>query len=241
MSRARAGVIDGERGFVLHLTPFRETSLIAELFTREHGRVSAVARGARRPQSKLRGALMEFQPLELAWFGQGEVKTVARAEWLGGQALLSGRALLYGYYLSELLLNFVAREDAHPLLFDAYERTMARLAAGDLSPAVLRIFEHALLREAGHAPAFDRASGGGSIRPDRQYALLPEQGLVDVSGVGAHEDCYPGSVLLAIAADDYRAADTRRHGMRIMRNLIDRQLGDKALHSRRLFQELLQA
>ena len=160
MSRARAGVIDGERGFVLHLTPFRETSLIAELFTREHGRVSAVARGARRPQSKLRGALMEFQPLELAWFGQGEVKTVARAEWLGGQALLSGRALLYGYYLSELLLNFVAREDAHPLLFDAYERTMARLAAGGPSPAGVGPFLDALFGGAWPCAAFFPAFRG---------------------------------------------------------------------------------
>lgn len=82
--------IEGEIGYVLHSYPFRETSSIVEVFSRHHGRLPLVARGARRPRSQMRGVLMEFQPLEMSWFGKGEVPTLARAEWQGGQPLLAG-------------------------------------------------------------------------------------------------------------------------------------------------------
>src|SRR5687767_6433063 len=93
-----------EQAFVLHTYPYRETSLLLETFTRPFGRVTMIARGARRPRSALRGTLLSFQPLSLAWFGKGEVRTLLRAEWQGGQALLQGEALLCGFYLNELLM-----------------------------------------------------------------------------------------------------------------------------------------
>ena len=80
--------VDGQPAFVLHTYPFRETSLIVEAFSRDFGRVSLLARGARRPRSALRGLLLAFQPLELAWAGKGEVQTLMKAEWQGGQPLL---------------------------------------------------------------------------------------------------------------------------------------------------------
>ena len=94
------GRIDGQKAFVLHAHPYSETSLIVDVFSREQGRLPLLARGARRPRSVLRGNLMAFAPLELGWFGTGEVKTLAKAEWLGGISLLSGRCLLLGYYLN---------------------------------------------------------------------------------------------------------------------------------------------
>ncbi len=130
--------VDGQAAFVLHSYPFRETSLIAEVFSREHGRLALVARGARRPRSAVRGLLMAFQPLELAWFGQGEMRTLAKAEWVGGQPLLQAQALLLGYYMNELLLKLLPREDSHPALFDAYAEAVRALAfaetAGDKRP-----------------------------------------------------------------------------------------------------------
>ncbi len=121
--------VDGQAAYVLHLHPYSETSLVVDVFTREHGRVPLLARGARRPRSAMRGLLMSFQPLELGWFGGGEVKTLARAEWLGGMPLLGGRCLLLGYYLNELLLKMLPREDAHVALFDAYAAALRALAA----------------------------------------------------------------------------------------------------------------
>ena len=120
--------VDGQPAFVLHSYPFRETSLIVEVFSRDYGRVALLARGARRARSVLRGVLMAFQPLELSWAGKGEVQTLMKAEWQGGQPLLTGKALFCGYYLNELLVNLLPREDAHPRLFSFYAEILRRFS-----------------------------------------------------------------------------------------------------------------
>src|SRR5574343_1011945 len=136
--------VDAQPAYVLHTYPFRETSLIVEVFSRDHGRVALLARGARRPRSALRGLLLAFQPLELGWAGKGEVQTLMKAEWQGGQPLLGGKALFCGYYLNELLMHLLPREDAHERLFARYAETLRRFADG-VREADLRMFEHALL------------------------------------------------------------------------------------------------
>ena len=105
---------DDQPAFVLHTYAYRETSLIVEAFTFEYGRVAMVARGAKRPRSELRGLLQGFQPLLLSWAGQQELKTLIKAEWRGGLPLVGGSALLCGFYLNELLLKLLPREDPHP-------------------------------------------------------------------------------------------------------------------------------
>src|SRR5512135_568374 len=147
--------IQDELAFVLHSYPFRETSLVLEIFSRQHGRVPLVARGARRPRSALRGLLMGFQPLSMSWFGKHELRTLHSAEWQGGQPQLQGTALLCGFYLNELLLNLMARDDAHPQLFDYYQHALLRLAAETDHAATLRSFEKRLLQELGYALGLD--------------------------------------------------------------------------------------
>jgi len=98
---------DNQEAYVLHTYPYRETSLLLDVFTRAAGRVTLVARGARRPRSAMRGVLLSFQPVQLGWYGKGEVRTLTRAEWIGGQPLLQGEALLCGFYLNELLLRLL--------------------------------------------------------------------------------------------------------------------------------------
>ena len=112
--------VDGQPAYVLHSYPFRETSLIVEVFSQDFGRIALLARGARRPRAAVRGLLLGFQPLELGWAGKGEVLNLMKAEWVGGQSLLGGEALFCGYYLNELLLHLLPREDAHPVLFARY-------------------------------------------------------------------------------------------------------------------------
>ena len=92
-------------GYVLHSYPYQETSLIVEVFTREFGRVAMVAKGAKRPHSPLRAALMPFHALTLDWSGRADLKTLRTAEWRGAFRLLTGRALICGFYLNELLLK----------------------------------------------------------------------------------------------------------------------------------------
>src|SRR6478609_8357938 len=106
--------------FVLHSYPYKETSLIVEVLTRDYGRIALVAKGAKRPHSKLRGVLQTFQPLSVGWSGKSEVRTLTGAEWLGGLLPLEKSALLCGFYLNELLVKFVARDDPHRPLFDHY-------------------------------------------------------------------------------------------------------------------------
>ncbi|MBI4984329.1 MAG: DNA repair protein RecO [Rhodocyclales bacterium] len=230
--------VDAAAAFLLHVHPYSETSLILDVFARAHGRLALMARGARRPRSALRGVLLGFQPLELSWFGGGEVKTLAKAEWVGGLALLNGKCLLLGYYLNELLLKLMPREDAHPALYDAYADALAALARGAGEAAELRRFEKTLLRELGYGLALDREAGSGEpVRPDGQYVYLIERGAVAARGdEGA--PALSGKTLLDLAADDYADPRTLAESKVLMRQLVAHYLGGQALQSRRVFVEL---
>ena len=235
--------IDGARTFLLHAHPYSETSLVIDVFTQDHGRLALLARGARRPRSVMRGVLMAFQPLELGWHGGGEVKTLAKAEWLGGLPLLGGRSLLLGYYLNELLLKLLPREDAHPGLFGAYEDAIAglsRSAHGD-NGNELRRFERTLLRELGYGLSLERdAASGEPLQPDRQYAYQIERGPVETSAgtEGAEGTAYRGKTLLDMASDNYSDPRTAAESKQLMRQLFGHYLGGHALQSRRVFMEL---
>ncbi|TAL75794.1 MAG: DNA repair protein RecO [Burkholderiaceae bacterium] len=167
MSR-RSSRVQDVRGYLLHASPWRETSLIAQAFTRDYGNVSLVAKGAKRPYSVLRPALCAFQPLALAWSGTGEIKTLVQADSLGIHAL-GGRAYMSAWYMNELLLRLLPREDPHPTLFDAYDEALRQLAHGSKTAGSLRRFEWILLNETGYgldrpAPDFEDAEGEPLLR-----------------------------------------------------------------------------
>lgn len=223
--------------FILHNYPFRETSLIVEVFSREHGRLPIVARGARRPRSVIRGLLMGFQPLQLAWFGKGEVKTLHDAEWLGGQPLLQGTALMCGFYLNELLLNLLVRDDPHQNLFDYYRATLYRLAHEQDHAATLRCFERHLLQELGYALPLEHEAGGSQpIRAEARYTYQPERGAL--SGEGYEGVAVRGKTLLDMAADDYTDPVTAQQSKQLMRTVLNHHLAGKTLHTRELIKEL---
>jgi DNA repair protein RecO (recombination protein O) len=232
---------DNQQGYVLHTYAFRETSLVVETFTRAHGRVAMVARGAKRPRSAMRGSLMAFQPLGLSWSGRGELRLLLRAEWQGGQQRLQGEALLCGFYLNELLMKLLPREDAHEQLFLDYQTALARLAQEVEPGAVLRRFEMALLRELGYALALDRDSASGAeIDPYRSYAYELERGPVPVNGAAYTGLVLSGQTLLDIVRDDYSDPQTLQQAKALMRLLISHRLEQKPLNSRRIYEELQQ-
>jgi DNA repair protein RecO (recombination protein O) len=228
---------DNEQGFVLHTWPYKETSLIVEAFSRSRGRLGILARGARRPRSALRGLLLAFQPLRLSWSGAAELGTLTGAEWIGGEAALSGAGLMCGFYLNELLLRLLPREDPHEALFDAYAEALARLSAGEPQAPVLRGFERRLLAELGYAPLLVREAAGAAVEADKRYAYQPDRGPVEAKG-GSGDLFVRGSTLLDIAHDDYRAPETREEALRLMRALIAERLGGQALHTRAVLAEL---
>ena len=231
--------IDQQPGFVLHSYPYRETSLIVEVFSRDHGRVGLVAKGARRPMSQLRGVLMAFQPLLIDWSGGGEMKTLVRAEWMGGQPLLGGQALLCAYYANELLMRLMPREDAHPRLHQAYGEALRALAASESQEVVLRRFELALLQELGYGLCLDADADGVPVRPDGHYAYIIEQGAVSLDEYGIDDpSVVSGKTLLDMACGDFRDAETLAQSKALMRRLIQHYLGGQVLQSRRVFTEL---
>lgn len=235
--------IHSQPAFLLHTYPYRETSLLVELFSREHGRVALVAKGARRPQSAMRGLLLAFQPLDVSWFGKSEVKTLTAAEWRGGYPLLGGESLMAGFYMNELLLKLLAREDPHPDLYDAYTAALRQLAAGDRHSNALRRFEVAMLRELGYALNLEYDVGTGSpLLVDCQYhyqlgdgpRLLDDQLAVDAKP----EIVISGEALLALRGDRDFNGPTAVEARTFMRRVLDFHLEQHRLASRRILQDL---
>jgi len=231
-----------EPGYVLHAYPYKETSLIIEAFTRRFGRVSLLARGARRPRSAMRGVLLAFHPLRFTWSASAELGTLMAAEWGGGQKSLAGLGLMCGFYLNELLLRLLPRDDSHEALFDAYSAALARLsesgAATQIQAGVLRGFERRMLAELGYAPVLDRdAASGTAIEPDKRYSYEAERGPVETRRSNG-DSVVSGRTLLDMAADDYEDARTRDEARRLMRSLIAERLGGQSLHTRAVLSEL---
>jgi DNA repair protein RecO (recombination protein O) len=229
---------DHEPGYVLHTYPYMETSLIVEAFSRRFGRVSLLARGARRPRSAMRGVLLAFHALRLSWSGAGELANLRAAEWDSALPPLSGQALMCGFYLNELLLRLVPREDPHEGLFDAYGVALASLSTGRFLPETLRRFEKRLLAELGYAPLLEReALSGEPIEPQRRYAYEPDRGPILLKNPSSGTSV-SGQTLLDVAADDYTRPQTRDEARSLMRMLIGQRLHGQVLHTRSVLMEL---
>lgn len=241
MARRR---VEQEPGYVLHSYAYKETSLIVEVFSRRWGRIGLLARGARRPRSAMRGLLLGFYPLRLSWSGSTELATLTAVEWAGGRPALAGIALMCGFYLNELLLRLVPREDPHELLFDAYEAGLVRLGEGEPPAAVLRTFERRLLAELGYAPLLEReADSGLPVDPRRSYRYEPELGPVPFNGSAGRSQpagvcVVSGQTLLDVARDDYGRSQTREEARALMRTLIAERLPGQMLHTRNVLREL---
>jgi DNA repair protein RecO (recombination protein O) len=234
-----------QHAFVLHQWDWSETSLILDLFTREHGRVAAVAKGAKRPYSQLRPVLMPFQRLLVATGRPkteegADILTLRSAEYAGAGAILPASRLFSGFYLNELLMKAMPRGDPHERLFDAYGDTLAALARGD-DEAALRAFELLLLRETGVLPDLAcTTTTQQRLVPDAFYQLQAEAGLVSA---GAAEGMLSGAQCLALqAALDQRDSAALRaacaHSLQVLKSqlrpVLHYHLGSTALRTRQL-------
>ncbi len=243
MARAQAERHDDEPAFVLHAYPYKETSLIVEAFVRERGRVGMVAKGAKRPRSELRGLLQAFQPITLSWAGAAELKTLVKAEWRGGVPLPAGASLLAAFYLNELLLKLLPREDPHPALWDAYEQALTALAAGEGAGAqavILRRFEVRLLAELGYALSLTtEADTGAAVDPAARYHYAFDAGpRRHAAEPGARWPTVRGATLLALAEHRYPDAATAAEAKQLMREVLDHLLESRRIESRRIVADL---
>ncbi|BAU58310.1 DNA repair protein RecO [Halorhodospira halochloris] len=235
--------IEQQPAWILHRRPYRETSALLELFTYEHGRLGAVARGV-----KNRGwsALIEpFVPLRVSWGGRSELKSINDLEQAGRSYRLSGVALACGFYMAELIMALTRREDPHPRTWQAYGIALDGIMDQRREP-LLRCFEVALLEECGYGLAVHEDVHGAQIQRSASYLYYPQRGPVPVAAAAAQGHSRAGDVavmvggatLLALAEGDkdYLGQDPGRlESRQLLRAVIDKHLNGKRLHSREMF------
>lgn len=232
---------DNQTVYVLHTYPFKETSLVVELFTHDFGRVATTAKGARRPRSAMRGMLQSFQPLLATWSGKLELKTLHSLEWGGGLLLLKGEALMCGFYLNELLLRLLPREDPHEALFEYYGATLRTLASGQHLATTLRRFELKLLQELGYAIPLNKDKHDALIVEEQTYRYEAEHGAIRLNGAlnrTGNGVQLLGRTLIDMVNNDYSNNQTQQQSKLLMRYLLAHYLGDKPLHTRQLLIDL---
>lgn len=230
--------VENQPAWLLHHRPYRDTSRILEVLSRDHGRLSLVARGSRAPRSRLGGILRPFLPLTLSWVIRTDLGTLTGAELGGPPLALTGDGLLSGYYVNELLLHLLHRHDPQPEIFDAYAGTVMRLAATAGVPAALRAFEVELLRLLGYGLILDHDTARQApLRPDARYEYRIEQGPVEVDARGGSMQ-FSGATLKAIHEGDFSSAEVLQAAGRLLRHVIAHHLDGKELKSRRVLVDL---
>lgn len=223
--------------YVLHQRPFRDTSLIVEAFTREHGRLTLFAHGARGPRSRFT-ALQPFRSLLLSWSGRGEAPTLAAAESADAAPALPTTQLLSGFYLNELLLKLLTRGDPHPELFDLYEATLGALRGAATAEPALRLFEARLLGYVGYGLNLAaEADTGKAVRAEAYYHFRP-----GVHGFVIAEPAAPGAVsgqvLQELSRGELRGEAQLRAARALMRAALDHCLEGQELATRSMARSL---
>lgn len=223
--------------FILHHRPYRETSRLIDIFTEDYGRITLIARGSRSHRSPWRPLLQPFVPLLLSWQGRSELMTLSSAESNGGRIFLYGDNLLSGFYLNELLMKVLQKDDPYPGLYTIYQHTLLELKKTTLEQT-LRIFEKKLLEALGYGlPLYDDFSTGEPLMADVDYCFHPNQGFkqYNTSSSVTKEICFKGKSLLALAAEQLNNEEQLRDIKRLMRLAMGDVLGFKPLCSRQLF------
>lgn len=221
--------VNQQPAFVLHTYPWRETSLIVEFFTRDYGRLSLVARGAKRPMSQYRGLLNPFCPLAISYSGKGEVKNLTRCEWYGSIPM-NEKTLMSAFYINELLVRLLPRGEPETELFGIYYETLKTLAASPGQLATLRYFERDFLRILGYAMPTGPFTS-------RHYRFVRGDFIVSdntaMDGIGIS-----GTTLQAFVDNKLQEGRQEREARILMRDLIGYYLEDAPLNTRRILNEL---
>ncbi|MEM1243997.1 MAG: DNA repair protein RecO [Pseudomonadota bacterium] len=226
------------KAVILHTRAYRETSLIVEFFTEKLGRITAVAKGAKRAKSPFRGILQPFVPLQIQFSGRRELQTLRDAQIHGELLKLQGPALLSSLYLNELLLKLLAKEDPHPELFIAYQITLTALSQSQSIEVNLRCFELQLLKELGYELQLEYCQNQ-PVQAECYYHYQYDKGLLAADLTQAAETkAYPflGANLLALAKQKFSNRSQLQDAKHLLRYVISQILGHKIINSRALFE-----
>ena len=240
MSGANSHRIQLQPAYVLHHRPYRDTSRIVELFTRDHGRLTVFARGVRGGKSGWAAVLQAFQPLLVSWSGKGDAGTLSAAERVGEPITLNPSRLMSGFYLNELLLKLLHNHDPHPDIYQLYANTVTALNSTVDQLVVLRLFEKNLLTALGFGLQLDaEANGGVPLQAERCYRYVVESGAMGVDAeADASKGVYHGAALLALARDDLSDAGHCQAVRYLLRAALDRVLEGRTLQSRVIMSDM---
>lgn len=228
--------VELQSAFVLHTRPYRDTSLIVDLMTREQGRVGAIVRGARSQKSRYRGFLSPFIPILVAWSGRTDLVNINQIEFNGAPILLGGRSLLAAMYVNELMVRLLHQHDPHPEVYDEYYNLLGQLQQGAAIEATLRAFEKKLLQAIGYGFDWEyTADTQALMKQEGWYAFTPEFGFCANLQPFEGQPIFSGQHVLAIANDQFEDAAVLRTAKQIMRLAMVPRLGNRTIKSRELF------
>ncbi|MDO9886048.1 DNA repair protein RecO [Glaesserella parasuis] len=228
-----------QRGFVLHRREYRESSLLVDFFTENHGRITLLAKGVRRPRSPLKSVLQPFTPLLLKWTGKGDLKTLTKAEPASLTLPMQTLALYSGFYVNEVLARVLENHTAYPELFQHYLHCMTKLASqpNEIEP-ILRTFEFQTLKALGYGVDFCHcAATGKPVDPQMSYQFRENEGFI--ASLLQNNYTFIGKDLLAFAEMNFSEKETLQSAKRFTRIALKPYLGSAPLKSRELFQSVL--
>lgn len=233
--------VDLHPGFILHHRPYRETSLLLDVFSRDHGRTSLVAKGVRQKKNIRSELLQPYQRLQIAWTGKGDLMTLTSVEPDRAAYVLKNKRLLAGFYINELVSRMLHQHEAHQDLFLIYDRTLEALACDRAGEEVtIRIFEKRLLNSVGYGLVLDHdVNTGNPVEPDSIYYYNVHRGPAKT--VAVIDDCcmLSGKTLMALDSEQLDSNDVLHEAKQLMRFVLDQHLGSRQLSSRKLYRQYL--
>ncbi|MEQ8290016.1 MAG: DNA repair protein RecO [Gammaproteobacteria bacterium] len=230
--------------YILHRHKYRETSLLLDIFSKDYGRLSLVAKGARRNRKQQGVAFEPFQRYQLSWIARSELGTLTHIDAEKAGFSLNSRQLFSGFYINELVLHLLHRHESHPELFDAYESILKQLAGGLAEEIVLRYFEKTLLQTLGYGLVLDiDVDSGEPVSPEQDYLYVYERGPVSYMKDTVEGIKISGKTLLALQQETLLDQDRSclREAKQYLRVILARYLGDKKLASRDLYNAFIKA
>lgn len=221
--------------FILHGRAYGDTSRLLDIFTQDYGRITLVAKGARSPRSKLQGILQVFTPLIISWSGKGEVQTLTGAESVKSSINVSGKNIISGYYINELLQRLMTHHDPHPDLYAIYQKTLESFTVEE-DELLLRRFEKKLLSEIGYGLSLEyETENGNPVAKDEMYFYDIEKGPVNIRH-GEHSEalCISGQTLIDLDMEKFTSLQSQKEAKQLMRIVLSHHLGGKPLKTRNL-------
>jgi DNA repair protein RecO (recombination protein O) len=217
--------------YILHHRPYRDTSRILEVISRDHGRLSLFARGVRGPKARLASVLQPFQLLLLSWSGRGEAAQLTGAESADSSPPVPAASLMASFYLNELLMKLTTRHDPQPALFDDYHGTVDGLRRGTLLEPSLRIFEKRLLDTLGYGlDLATEAQTGKPVEPGEYYHFRPAQGLFPTVAHAA--GAVSGHSLISLANEELQSTRELEDARRVLQAALAECLEGRQLTTR---------